>query len=343
LGFDITDNLNILLGVRYFEAESDTQNTSLNADGVQEQNCLEEIIDDEAVCIQNPSLVTADNRLGISGGFSSASEEDTLPLVTISYAFGDDVLSYITASEGFRIGGTNLLRATSSANETYLADKILNTEIGLKSTLMDGRFVFNIAAYSMVWEDMQLVTADPTIFAGWGQVTSNAGEAEIKGIEANFALAASERWTFDGAITFTDSEVTEGASIGDDVVIAVGEQLPLSPELKGSLGVEYGFPVGNSDGYLRLDYSYTDEQTNATSGSTLLTSSVNLRGNITTMPSYSIGNLMMGWGNESWSVRFSVKNITDERAMTYKPTRWTDGRIYSVRPREFTMNYRYNF
>ena len=137
--------------------------------------------------------------------------------------------------------------------------------------------------------------------------------------------------------------MTEGASIGDDVVIAVGEQLHLSPELKGSLGVEYGFPVGNSDGYLRLDYSYTDEQTNATSGSTLLTSSVNLRGNITTMPSYSIGNLMMGWGNESWSVRFSVKNITDERAMTYRPTRWTDGRMYSVRPREFTMNYRYNF
>jgi len=208
---------------------------------------------------------------------------------------------------------------------------------------MDGRFVFNVAAYSMVWEDMQLVAADPTIAGGWAQVTTNVGEAEIKGVEANFALAASERWTFDGAVTFTDSEVTEGGSIVDTVVISVGEQLPLSPELKGSLGVEYGFPVGNSDGYLRLDYSYVGEQTNATQGSTLLTSSDNLRGEITNMPSYSLGNLVLGWGNESWSVRFAVNNVTDERAVTYVPTRWTDGRLYSVRPREFTMNFRKNF
>ena len=210
-------------------------------------------------------------------------------------------------------------------------------------TLMDGRLVWNMAAYQMTWEDMQLVAADPTIDFGWGQVTVNAGEAEINGVEANFALAASERWTFDGAVTFTDSEVTEGGSIVDTVVISVGEQLPLSPELKGSLGVEYGFPVGNSDGYLRLDYSYVGEQTNATQGSTLLTSSTLLRGTITTMPSYSVGNLIMGIGNDEWGVRFAVNNITDERAVTYVPTRWTDGRLYSVRPREFTMNFRKNF
>ena len=209
---------------------------------------------------------------------------------------------------------------------------------------MDGRLVFNIAAYQMTWEDIQLVAADPTIDFGWGQVTVNAGEAEINGVEANFALAASERWTFNGAFTFTDSEVTEGASIGDTVVISVGEQLPLSPELKYTLGLEYDFPVGNSDGYLRLDYSYTDEQTNGTQGSSLLTSSTLLRGTITSLPSYSLGNIVLGWGNESWGdISFAVNNVSDERAITYKPTRWTDGRIYSARPRTFTLRYRKNF
>ena len=48
----------------------------------------------------------------------------------------------------------------------------------------------------MVWEDMQLVAADPTIDFGWGEVTVNAGEAEIDGFEANFAIAATERLTF---------------------------------------------------------------------------------------------------------------------------------------------------
>jgi len=339
VGFDITDNLNVLLGVRYFEADSETTNTSLNLDGLQTQNCLEDAL---GVCITDPANVTADNRLGTFGGNSSAKEEDTLPLVTISYAFTDDVLSYATRSEGFRIGGTNLLRATSTANQTYLSDKVINTEIGLKTTLMDGRLVMNFAYYQMTWEDMQLVAADPTI-SGWGQVTVNAGEAEIDGVEANFALAASERWTFNGAFTFTDSEVTEGATIGDDEVISVGEQLPLSPELKYTLGLEYGFPVGNSDGYFRLDYSYTDEQTNGTQGSTLLTSSDLLRGNITTLEDYSIANMVLGWGNDSYNVSFAVTNLADERATTYKPTRWTDGRIYSSRPRTFTLRYRKNF
>ncbi len=262
--------------------------------------------------------------------------------MTVTYTLNEDVLTYFTRSEGFRTGGTNIIRAVSMASPRFDADTLINNEIGLKTTLMNGRLQLNMAAYQMTWEDMQLVAADPTI-AGWGQITVNAGEAEINGFETNFALAATDRWRFDGSLSFVDSEVTEGATIGDDVVISVGEQLPLSPELKVSFGAEYGFPVANNDGYVRLDYSYVDEQTNATSGSGLLTSSGLLRGLITTMPSYSLANLTMGIEGESWRVSLAVNNITDERAITYVPTRWTDGRLYSVRPREVTLNYRKSF
>ena len=252
-------------------------------------------------------------------------------------------MTYFTRSEGFRVGGTNIIRAVSTANDRFDPDKVINNEIGLKTTFWDGRFVWNMAAYQMTWEEMQLVAADPTISFGWGEVTVNTGEAELEGFETNFALAATERLKFDGAFSYNTSEVTEGASIGDDTVVAVGEQLPLSPRIKWALGAEYGFPVSNNDGYVRLDYSWVDEQTNATQGSTLLTSSTLLRGTITTMPSYSIANLIAGIGNNSWNVRFALNNIADKRAVTYVPTRWTDGRLYSVRPREFTVTYRKNF
>ena len=252
-------------------------------------------------------------------------------------------MTYVTRSEGFRVGGTNILRAISTAPTEFDPDKVTNYELGLKTTFWDGRFVWNLAAYQMTWDDMQLVAADPTISFGWGQVTVNTGQAEIDGFETNFALAATERLRFDGAFSYTKSEVTEGASIGGTVVIAVGEQLPLSPRTKWNLGAEYAFPVKNSNGFVRLDWSFVDEQTNATQGSTLLTSSDLLRGTITTMPAYDIGNLVMGIGNDSWGVRFAVNNITDERAQTYVPTRWTDGRQYSVRPREVTFTYRKNW
>jgi iron complex outermembrane receptor protein len=340
LGFDITDNLNVLVGARYFEAEATNTNHTLNADGTQSQNCQENAAGD---CIFSASHITPDNRIGTIGAGNTAKDDDTLPLARVTYSFNEDIMTYVTYSEGFRTGGTNIIRAVSGASNKFDADKIINNEIGFKSTFMNGRLQLNLAAYQMTWEDMQLVAADPTIDFGWGQVTVNAGEAEINGLEANFAFAATEGLRFDGAVTFTDSEVTEGASIGDAEVISAGEQLPLSPELKWTLGGEYGFPIGNQDAYVRIDYSYVGEQTNATQGSTLLTSSGLLRGTITTMPDYSVGNLIMGMGNDVWSVRFSVNNVADERAMTYKPTRWQDGRQYSIRPREFVFNYRRNF
>ena len=340
VGFDLTDNLNILVGARYFEADADNSNQTLNADGTQSQNCGE---DAAGNCILSASNVTPDNRIGTIPASNSAKNSDTLPLMTLSYSFNDDVNFYATYSEGFRVGGTNIIRSVSTASNKFDPDKIINNEIGLKSTLWNGRFVWNIAAYKMTWEDMQMVAADPTISFGWGQVTVNTGEAELEGIETNFVLAATDRLRINGAFTYNTSEVTEGASIGDTVVVEVGEQLPLSPEIKWTLGAEYGFPVGNYDGYVRLDYSYVDKQTNATQGSTLLTSSTLLRGTITTMPSYSIANLVAGIGNESWSLRLALNNIADDRGITYVPTRWTDGRQYSVRPREFTLTYRKNW
>ena len=258
-------------------------------------------------------------------------------------ALGSSEKGKIHAFEGFRTGGTNIVRAVSTASDRYDADVVTNNEIGLKMTLMDGRLVWNISAYQMTWDDMQLVAADPTIDFGWGQITVNAGEAEINGVESNFAFAATDRLKFDGSVSFTDSEVTEGASIGDDVVISKGEELPLSPDLKASFGAEYNFPAGNNDGYMRFDYSYVDEQTNATQGSTLLTSSTLLRGTITTMPSYSLMNFKIGMGTDDWDVSLAINNIADKRAVTYVPTRWTDGRQYVVRPREFTLTYRKNW
>ena len=291
----------------------------------------------------DPSQITPDNRLGTFGANNVSTDDGVLPTVTLTWNINDDILTYATMSEGFRTGGTNILRAVSTAPDSYEEDVVTNNELGLKMTLLDGRLTWNIAAYQMTWEDIQLVASDPTISFGWGQVTVNAGEAEIDGIETNFAWAVTDRLTLDGSLSILESEVTEGASIGDDVVIEDGERLPLAPELKYSFGAEYGFPIGDWDSFLRLDYSYVDEQFNSTQGSQLLTSSSLLRGNPTTMDDYEIANLIFGMTKDDWSVNISLNNITDERAVTYVPTRWADGRLYSARPRELTFNFRRSF
>ena len=339
-GFDVTDQFSVLLGARYFDTTSKTTIQTLNADGTQAQTCLEDTAGD---CVLSSAAANPDSRIGTLPALNEASDDGVLPLVTLNYRFNDNVLGYFTYSEGFRVGGTNVVRAVSEAKDSFDADKLINHEFGLKSTLWNGRFVINAAAFFMDWEDVQLVAADPTIDFGWGQITVNAGEAEIQGVETNFALAATERLSFNGSLSFIDTEVTEGADIGGTVVIEPGEELPLSPEWKASFGGEYSFPLFNNDAYLRFDYTYVDEQTNATQGSSELTSSTLLRGVITTMPSYSVLNLKLGVAGDDWSLSLSLNNVADERAVTYKPTRWTDGRLYSIRPRELVLGFRKNF
>jgi outer membrane receptor protein involved in Fe transport len=61
------------------------------------------------------------------------------------------------------------------------------------------------------------------------------------------------------------------------------------------------------------------------------------------MPDYSIANLIVGFSKDDWNINIALNNIADERAITYVPTRWTDGRLYSARPRELTFNFRKSF
>jgi outer membrane receptor protein involved in Fe transport len=91
----------------------------------------------------------------------SAQESDTIFKFNVAYDFTDDLLGYATFSQGYRAGGTNDQTAASLAGVEIPAgfgsDSVDNYEIGLKSTLMDSRLVFNAAAFFMDWTDIQVV------------------------------------------------------------------------------------------------------------------------------------------------------------------------------------------
>ena len=74
-----------------------------------------------------------------------------------------------------------------------------------------------------------------------------------------------------------------------------------------------------------------------------MTSSTLLRGTIVEMDSYSITDVTAGIDGDNWGLQIALNNVSDERAITYVPTRWTDGRLYSARPREVRVSFRYNW
>lgn len=346
LGFDITDKLNILVGARYFEAELTSRYAGATLDGSSIFACeFIDPTDQYSGCLNptgDPDLATFDN---ISGASTTSTDSGTSTLITATYEFNDDVLTYFTRSEGFRLGGSNILRPASTAPRQFDSDKVVNYEIGVKSTLWDGRATLNASAFLMQWDDMQLNVEDPTLPFGFSSIVVNAGKSEIKGAEVNFNVALTDNFKVDGAVSYTDAQSTEDVVLQGTPIISDGDDLPLSPDWKFAAGAEYTYPISNldSDGFIRFDYSYVGEQLNATTGSLLLTSSNQNRTTVLEQDSYHTGNLKFGIENDTWTASLAVSNIWDERANLFTPPRFGDARQYVNRPREFTINFRTNF
>ena len=72
------------------------------------------------------------------------------PRVAVSYEVSPEATLYGTVSRGYKAGGFSLGRNgadNSAVDEPFAAEKLWNYELGLKSTLLDGRARFNASAF----------------------------------------------------------------------------------------------------------------------------------------------------------------------------------------------------
>src|SRR5690606_37270073 len=85
-------------------------------------------------------------------------------------------------------------------------------------------------------------------------VVKNAGSAEIRGIESEFAWAATDALTLTGGFSWLDAELTadyfsdQSATEPD---APRGTQLPVAPKFKSNLTARYTFPLGRFDGHVQ--------------------------------------------------------------------------------------------
>src|SRR3546814_13261504 len=64
-------------------------------------------------------------------------------LFQISYDFTDDILGYLTYSEGFREGGENSVGLTGNYPASFDPDLVKNYEAGIKTELFDRQLTLN--------------------------------------------------------------------------------------------------------------------------------------------------------------------------------------------------------
>jgi outer membrane receptor protein involved in Fe transport len=221
---------------------------------------------------------------------------------------------------------------------TYQPDTLDSYEIGWKTVMDGGRFLFNGAVYYMPWKNYQTAVFDLAI----DPVTFNAniGDARIYGVESNIEYRPIHGLTLSLAGNYNDSILTSNAYDNPEFAVSSGQRLPFVPYFKGSASARYEMPLGPSfNTYAQFDISYTGDMWSDLNTSTLSSTSRSLQ------PSYTLSNIRVGLNNakDSWGVEAYITNLGNTRAVIYTNKYNYDGRETTNEPRVFGLRLKYRF
>jgi len=215
------------------------------------------------------------------GGYiDSQSYENFAPLLTLSYAMGDNTNMYAKYSTGFKSGGFNLdyvTQADLDAGIIFDEETVDSYELGLKTTLLDGRLQLNAAAFIANYDDYQVNQFFDLGFdeATGAQLTSiritNAAKVDTSGFELEATFNVTANLTVNATLGLLDATFADfpgGTSIevpnpdipGDVLKVSVnakGNDLPLAPSVNGTFGFQHYSRFNAVDLLVRLDVIYT--------------------------------------------------------------------------------------
>lgn len=295
----------------------------------------------------------------VPGSGRSASWDKVLWKLGGEYDINENVMSYLTASTGYRAGGFNAL--IPGVPGTYDPEEVIAYELGFKNALLDGSMTLNVAAYYNDYSDMQaqsFIRLNPDD-AAVTEYTENGGQLDTTGVEVELTWVPSNNrnWFIGAQFSWMDAEFGEyniakiyglgdlgGRQDLDDPdqpsLSLTGWTPAISPGYTLGAQVSYDFQLGNGSvltpyvqAYYSDDYYGFD---------------VNMPGN--RQDAYTKWDFRLIWNSpeSTWNVNAFVLNATDEavfdRALIFNPnptvasiqTNWGN-------PRTWGVSAQYNF
>ncbi|MEO0589443.1 MAG: TonB-dependent receptor [Pseudomonadota bacterium] len=242
-----------------------------------------------------------------NGNPDTASTSGTIFKGTATLTPTEDLLFYVTYSEGFRPGLLN--RPGGAVGPTGFVvpfeletDEVKNYEFGWKTEFLDGQVRLNGSAFFVDISNLQTSIFDPSITNLF--FADNAANAEIYGIEADFVIApySLPGFTVAGAFSILDTEITEVLTPTDDVI--VGSELAYAPAFQGNIRARYEWDLNSTlEAFVQPQFTYSAEK---------FTDIVQI--NNIELADYFLADLSVGVRGEQWKVEIFGENLTDERA-----------------------------
>lgn len=235
----------------------------------------------------------------VSAYDTSVSEFNFVPKVGLSKAFGDNHLTGITYTEGFRTGGYGYNTSTAEVYE-YDPEKAKNYEVFYKGQFLNQRLQLNANLFLTKYEDQQVeMRVDPS--DPFYREIVNAASSKTWGIEIEPTFQVTRQFSTFASLGYLNTKFEDfnEANYGD----LSGEEFPEAPEWTFSLGGHYQFDNGF---YIGGDAKYTSDY----------------MARLGTPPqdeldSRTIVNLQTGYRSEKWEVNAFVENVFDKRYYTY--------------------------
>jgi outer membrane receptor protein involved in Fe transport len=181
------------------------------------------------------------------------SESNWSPSLQLQWRPSENAMTYASATRGFKGGGFDALLPNGDPRFfEYKPEEATAYEVGVKSTLLDGRLRANVAVFRSEFDDLQVSTFDGAL----SFVVGNAAKAISQGVELEGAWQITPSLRLDLVAAYLDSTYDDyrnascwfGQTAAQGCVGGVqdlsGEPTQFAPEWSGSVGVNYEVPVG---------------------------------------------------------------------------------------------------
>ena len=325
LSIDMTETSELTVGVRYYDIEVDFEGSANSSFGNGFGNTDQQ---------RFGSNLSAQYAPGNANGYPDKAKSDgSIGKITYSWNPSDDVMYYVTWSEGFRPGLLNRPVGSSNAAGTYTvkpevkSDEVTNYEFGWKAILADGRLRFNGSAFMVDVTGLQTTVFDPSIVNLF--FSDNAADAEITGVEGDFVYYPDmDGWVLSGAFSILDTELTKSLVPTDD--ITEGADLAFAPGMQGNISArkEWGASSGNT-GHFQAQLVWSDDSYSDV-----------MEPNKALQDSYSFINVRAGISNDNWVAEAYIDNITDERAEIANTFVFDRQRLGIIRPTTVGLRFK---
>jgi outer membrane receptor protein involved in Fe transport len=264
----------------------------------------------------------------------------TTPKFSLTYDATRDMTLYVSASQGYRIGGSEIYVSPSlcaqdlanlglsSAPQTFNSDSLWSYEAGLKGRFFDDTLSINLDGYFIQWKNIQQTVSLP--ICGY-TITTNVGDAHIYGPELeidykpmrDLTLGLSTEYTHDALSKVTSSV---GASVGDHILNV--------PEWMATLRFDYSHPItADVKSFAGADYDWTGPSNGAFDPTNPDYS----------RPSYAVLNARVGVNMRGCEISVFAKNLLNDTKIIQRPALLFVPEGYTVRPLTLGLNIKTQF